>query len=156
MVKRTNQIQIQIDPRVSNHNRSTNYKCPQVTRAGRGEPRGRRMNNLLALPLGHGNTMRTNTQVIRISIAKVDKLVLDCLRDLRPLDDAIYWVLGCEYIVDVGAVHCALDIGLERWLDLFREEFLPVDYISGRGKGVRIGQQYCKATERKGKGTYCF
>ena len=75
--------------------------------------------------------MRTNTQVIRISIAKVDKLILDRLRNLRPLDDTIYRVLGREHLVDVGAVHCAPDVGLERWLDLLSEEFLPVDYIVG-------------------------
>ena len=86
--------------------------------------------------------MRTDSQVVRVSVAKVDELILDRLRDLRPLHDAIHRVLRREHVVDVGAVDCALDVGLERWLDLFREEFLPVDCamrqpaeLDGKGKG---------------------
>lgn len=104
---------------------------------------------LPAPPLRHSNTVRTDSQVVRIGVAKVDELILDRLRDLRPLHDAIHRVLGREHVVDVGAVHCALDVGLERWLDLFREEFLPVDCamrqpaeLGGNGEG----------REGKGKG----
>jgi hypothetical protein len=75
--------------------------------------------------------VRTDAQVVRVGVDEVDKQVLNPLRNLRSLDNAVHQVLGCEDFVDVGAVHGPLDV-LERWLDVFCKEFLPVNSESER------------------------
>jgi hypothetical protein len=65
----------------------------------------------LHLPsLRHGDTVRTDGQVVRVGVAEVDKLVLDRLRDPRSLDNAVHRVFGCEDFVDIVAARRALQL----------------------------------------------